>query len=236
MASANLTVSLPTVGGAIDAVGSGVNTLANVATSATVLPAQAVGYVTQSLVDFMESVTKNLGVARYGTLWPRILLALLFIHFFLYNLENIQNISPVWKQSLNELRIYIQVTLVVNLVYYGGVVIGIVQGSGLGGSMQLSNYQFASYIGFVLAVCLIVNKFCVIMTGDNNPEYIKVGVEANPIVNPSKNSGQRYVYVWLSWIQNVTDILTQKLFPGIVLGYAVGAAAKAIRGVAMDVA
>lgn len=159
---------------------------------------------------------------EYGTIFPAMILVLLFLHFLLYNLENISGLGANWKQAFDELRIYIQVTLVGNLLYYGGVIMGIYQGS-----LQQNSLKFISNIGWLTVVSLFFNKFCLLFTGDNNPEYIKIASEPN-LINPANGTGQRYVYVWFSWIQMVTDLIVQKLVPGTILGYAVGKAAAAV--------
>jgi hypothetical protein len=207
-------------------VGSGLEMTSQAVKNTVKAATSIVANPTTSLVEFFKQVSVELDVEAYGKLLPAITLTMLFLHFLLYNLENIENIAPTWKQTFNELRIYIQVTIVSNLLYYGAVILGLMQAN----SAKPNNYTFVQYVGFFTLLCLLVNKFMVLLTGDNNPEYIKVGVEPSPIVDPTGNKVNRYFYVICSWIQTVTDIIVQKLVPGAFFGYTVGKVVMGFRG------
>ena len=132
---------------------------------------------------------------------------------------SVQSLSGLW-QSMHEIRQYVQATLVQNIVYYGSIVIGVMIGAA-GGSSRFDISIFSSYAGLIFLLVLI-NKTCAILTATPTQGNSQVvAPTGNPVLSPTKN---KTLYVIVSWIQKVTEVVIAQVPAGGFYGLFIGKA------------
>lgn len=184
--------------------------------------------VSDSLSQWIETALAETKLSEYGSLpFLTFLVFLLFIHylaFVLANNDGVQN-SKGTSQAFFELQIWLQTVVIKLLLYYGSFLFGLY----IGNANQNSYYDIAAISPFVaiLAIIYVINKGCLIFTGQKNPEYtVGPGGTATGILSLTKN---KWLYVPVTWLQTVTDIIIQQTVPGGLLGYAVGKSLALVR-------
>jgi hypothetical protein len=185
--------------------------------------------VTKSLQDWLEQLVKDTNLDYYGSsLFIAVLLFILFIHFIAFALANnkgLQGWSKGLSQALFELQVWLQTVVVKLLLYYGAFIAGLFMGAA-NNSIESDLYSLTPYVKF-LVIIYIINKTCLILTGQKNPEYTTgPGGAATGVLSLTKT---KWLYTVITWLETVTDIIIQQVVPGSIYGYAVGKVALAIK-------
>lgn len=184
-----------------------------------------------SLKNWLKQFSVNTKLSDYGsTTYIAVLLYMLLLHFLAFVLTNntgIQKFSKGLSQALFELQVWLQTVVVKLMLYYGAFILGLLIASK---SRMDFAYDWGLFSPFVrlLIVVYILNKTCLLFTGQKDPEYT-LGPAGQPggIFTLTKNKS---LYVPVLWLQTVTDIFIQQIVPGMFYGYAVGKVVVGIQG------
>jgi len=215
--------------------------------------------LTGSIVEWLTKACNQLGGSEIvSCYYVGGLAILLFVHYIFYILENLsafQFKAQNWKQALSEVRQFLQVGVIRWMIYFGAFLGGLAQGLSPSQEVTQEDLQWGLSWGTLVVVILLINKACVLLTGIKNLgndtssfssigygplgyENVSVGGSATglPILNnpgafvsaPVRPSNKPW-WVYLTWIQTVTDILLANMFYPAALGYAGGKFAIALR-------
>jgi hypothetical protein len=182
-----------------------------------------------SLTEWLQGLVIDTKLDYYGSsLFRAVLLFILFIHFIAFSLANnkgLQGWSKGLSQALFELYVWLQTVVVKLLLYYSAFIAGLF----LGAANNSIENDLVSLLPFVqfLIVIYVINKTCLILTGQKNPEYTTgPGGAATGVLSLTKT---KWLYTVITWLETVTDIIIQQVVPGSIYGYAVGKVALAIK-------
>lgn len=203
------------------------------------------GSVTKSFFD-AATVALTLNPAGYGEPGAyAFLVTALLAHFIFYIIENntgAQKWSAQFREAVYETRVFLQVTIVTQFVYWGSFYLGLVY-SRAQGSFYQTVIGISPFIS-LLTVLHIVNKICQLLTGRagvnpgakwpfSTPDYkppmstTLVPVLAGEFVNSDSVLSEtklKALYIVTYWIQNVLEITLANVPSGFMLGYAAGLA------------
>lgn len=185
--------------------------------------------ISNSVTEWLRGLVEDTNLDYYGSsLFFAVLLFILFVHFIAFALANnvgLQGWSKGLSQALFELQVWLQTVVVKLLLYYGAFIAGLFMGAA-NNAIESDLYALIPYVQF-LVVVYIINKTCLILTGQKNPEYtIGPGGAATGVLSLTKT---KWLYTVVTWLETVTDIIIQQIVPGSIYGYAVGKVALAIK-------
>jgi len=255
--------------------------LDNSVVGVTKLVTDPVNAVSGSILAWLTDACDQLGGGQYVSCYYLGGLAiLLFVHYIFYILENLsafETKAQTWKQALSEVRQFLQVGVIRWLIYFASMIGGLSQA--LQGGIAVTEGDLLWGMGWakVVILVLIVNKACVLLTGQKNfgnagvPNYYDLGTPS-AVVNTSSigygpldywnvsvgnaagggissapailnidasaaayssapiASTNKPWWVYVTWIQTVTDILLSNLVYPAALGFAGGKFAAAVGG------
>jgi hypothetical protein len=185
--------------------------------------------LTNSLTEWLQNLVIDTKLDYYGSsLFLAVLLFILFIHFIAFSLANnkgLQGWSKGLSQALFELYVWLQTVVVKLLLYYSAFIAGLFLGAA-NNSIESDLVSLLPFVQFLIVI-YVINKTCLILTGQKNPEYTTgPGGAATGVLSLTKT---KWLYTVITWLETVTDIIIQQVVPGSIYGYAVGKVALAIK-------
>lgn len=239
---------------AAKATGAAVGTAAGIASAGLDLPST----VSRSVVEWLRNACEVTGTGNYASCYYIAGLGfLLFLHYLLFTIEMstaFKNRAQGLKQAISEVRQLIQVNIVPALLYFGAFVGGIAQAAMGGLELSGDDLMWGMSYAQLIVVLLLVNKFCLLMTGAKNFGTNSSGAASGvaltsfvlgyqnvstagasptslliaPMTPALKDTTRPWVLIF-TWLQQVTDIAISNIIVPSLQGFALGKLVAAAR-------
>lgn len=156
------------VDAAAKATGAAVGTAAGIASAGLDLPST----VSRSVVEWLRNACEVTGTGNYASCYYIAGLGfLLFLHYTLFTIEEstaFKDRAQGLKQAISEVRQLLQFNVVPALLYFGAFVGGVAQAAMGGLEISSDDLMWGMSYAQLIVVVLLVNKFCLLMTGQKN--------------------------------------------------------------------
>lgn len=202
------------------------------------------GEVTKSITEFL---VMNDAIGYGQPAFFAVLGTLLIFHYIAWVLENnaaIKRTTPQLNNSIFELRVYLQVGIIAQFVYWSCFFLGLVV------ARTSSNIEGAvasiAPLVTLLTFLVLVNKLCQQLTGitGTGPSAswplakdaygvglttagsgVAGGTTPDDVVGApwATSTAHKWLFVPVYWIQNVTEIVTSQFPSAFMFGFAAGA-------------
>ena len=161
------------VDAAAKATGAAVGTAAGIASAGLDLPST----VSRSVVEWLRNACEVTGTGNYASCYYIAGLGfLLFLHYVLLTIEEstaFKSRAQGLKQAISEVRQLLQFNVVPALLYFGAFVGGVAQAAMGGLELSSDDLMWGMSYAQLIVVLLLVNKFCLLLTGTkNNGNYL----------------------------------------------------------------